>query len=203
MIIITIIDYGTGNLKSIRNGFSKIGIQASITNDIHEIEKADVLVLPGVGAFGRAMEHLKGYGELIREHINAGKPFLGVCLGLQILFTDSQESEGIKGLNVFQGEVARLPEGLKIPHMGWNDLKIRKECPILNGIGEEYVYFVHSYYVKPEDEDIIAATVNYGVDVPAVVWRDNVFATQFHPEKSGEVGLQILRNFLETIPDES
>lgn len=106
-------------------------------------------------------------------------------------------------VDVFQGDVARLPEGLKIPHMGWNDLKIRRECPILNGIGEEYVYFVHSYYVKPEDEDIIAATVDYGVDVPAVVWRDNVFATQFHPEKSSEVGLQILRNFLETTPSGS
>ncbi|MBM4241873.1 MAG: imidazole glycerol phosphate synthase subunit HisH [Euryarchaeota archaeon] len=198
--MISIINYGTGNLRSIKNGFSKIGVDASITDDIYEMEKADAIVLPGVGAFGRAMEHLEGFEGIIHNHINAGKPFLGVCLGLQVLFSESQESEGIRGLGVFKGQVTRLPEGLKIPHMGWNNLKIRRKCSILDGIGSDYMYFVHSYYVKPEDDKIIAATVDYGVDVPAVICRENVFATQFHPEKSGEVGLEILKNFVRNIP---
>ena len=199
--MIVIIDYGSGNLKSIKNGFSKIGEETAVSNDINEMEKADALVLPGVGAFGTAMEHLENYRDIIHEHVNSGKPFLGVCLGLQVLFTKSQENEGVKGLDVFKGEVVKIPEeGLKIPHMGWNDLKIVNECSILDGIGKDYMYFVHSYYVKPDDEDIIAATTNYGVDLTAAVCRDNVFATQFHPEKSGEVGLNILRNFIKTIP---
>ena len=198
--MIVIIDYGSGNLKSIKNGFSKIGEKTVVSQDINEMEKADALVLPGVGAFGTAMEHLENYKDIIHEHINSGKPFLGVCLGLQVLFTKSQENEGVKGLDVFKGEVAKIPEGLKIPHMGWNDLKIVKECPILDGIENDYMYFVHSYYVKPDDEDIITATTNYGIDITAAVCQDNVFATQFHPEKSGEVGLNILRNFVKTIP---
>jgi glutamine amidotransferase len=198
--MIVIIDYGSGNLKSIKNGFSKIGEETIISNDITEMEKSDALVLPGVGAFGTAMEHLENYKEIIHDHIDAGKPFLGVCLGLQVLFTESQEDEGVKGLDVFKGEVVKIPEGFKIPHMGWNDLQIVNECPILDGIGNDYMYFVHSYYAKPDDEDIIAATASYGIDITAAVCRDNVFATQFHPEKSGEVGLNILRNFVKTIP---
>jgi len=197
--MIVIIDYGSGNLKSIKNGFSKIGEKTVVSQDINEMEKADALVLPGVGAFGTAMEHLERYRDIIHSHINDGKPFLGVCLGLQVLFTKSQENEGVKGLDVFKGEVAKIPEGLKIPHMGWNDLKLVRKCPILDGIGSDYMYFVHSYYAKPDDEDIIAATTSYGIDLTAAVCRDNVFATQFHPEKSGEVGLNILRNFVKTI----
>ena len=192
-------DYGTGNLKSIRNGFLKVGVDATITRDPYKIEKADALILPGVGAFGRAMKHLEDYKDLIHDYINSGKPFLGVCLGLQLLFTKSQEDEGIKGLDVFKGEVLRLPEGLKIPHMGWNNLKIVNKCPIFKETGNDYVYFVHSYYVKPEDESIIAATTDYGIDVTAAICKDNVFATQFHPEKSGEVGLNILKNFVKEI----
>ena len=198
--MIVIIDYGSGNLKSIKNGFSKIGEETVISNDVSEMENADALVLPGVGAFGTAMEHLEKYKEIIHRHIDAGKPFLGVCLGLQVLFTESQEDEGVKGLDVFKGKVLKIPEGLKIPHMGWNDLKIVNECPILDGIHNDYMYFVHSYYAKPDDEDIIAATASYGIDITAAVCRNNVFATQFHPEKSGEVGLNILRNFVKTIP---
>jgi imidazole glycerol-phosphate synthase subunit HisH len=203
--MITIIDYGSGNLKSIKNGFSKIGVKTVVSHDIPEMENADALVLPGVGAFGNAMEKLKGYEEVIKAHINGGKPFLGVCLGLQVLFTESEESPGLKGLEIFEGEVLHFPEsvtaqGMKIPHMGWNKLKIRNECPILEGVGPEYMYFVHSYYVKPTDESVIAATVDYGVDVPAVVCRGNVFATQFHPEKSGEIGLKILKNFVDLVP---
>ena len=199
--MIVIINYGSGNLKSIKNGFTKIGEETLVSQDIHEMEKADALVLPGVGAFGTAMEHLEGYKDIIHEHINAGKPFLGVCLGLQVLFTKSQENKGIKGLDVFKGEVVKIPEnGLKIPHMGWNDLKIVNQCPVLDGIENDYMYFVHSYYAKPDDEDIIAATTSYGTDLTAAVCRDNVFATQFHPEKSGEVGLNILKNFVKSIP---
>ena len=199
--MIVIINYGSGNLKSIKNGFTKIGEKTVVSQDIHEMEKADALVLPGVGAFGTAMKHLEGYKDIIHEHVNNGKPFLGVCLGLQVLFTKSQENKGVKGLDVFKGEVVKIPkEGLKIPHMGWNDLKIVNECPILDGIGNGYMYFVHSYYAKPDDEDIIAATTNYGTDLTAAVCRDNVFATQFHPEKSGEIGLNILKNFVKTIP---
>jgi glutamine amidotransferase len=197
--MIVIIDYGSGNLKSIKNGFLKIGEEAIVSQDIQKIEKADVLILPGVGAFGTAMEQLKNYKDLIHEHIDAGKPFLGVCLGQQILFTKSEESEGVKGLNVLKGEVLRLPEGLKIPHMGWNNLEIKNRCSLLEGIGNDYMYFVHSYYVKPEDENIIAATTSYGIDIPAAICKDNVFATQFHPEKSGEVGLNILKNFVNGI----
>ncbi len=204
--MITIIDYGSGNLKSIRNGFSHIGVEVKVSRDICDLENADALVLPGVGAFGNAMMNLLPYQQIIREHINDGKPFLGVCLGLQVLFTKSQESEGIKGLNIFEGEVVHFNEslkeyGMKIPHMGWNNLQIKKtECPILNGIGNEYMYFVHSYYVQPEDETIIAATVDYGAEVPAVVYQDQIYATQFHPEKSGEIGLRILNNFVKTVP---
>lgn len=197
--MIVIINYGTGNLKSIKNGFSKIGENAVISDDIYEMEKADALILPGVGAFGSAMEHLKNYKDLIHDHINSGKPFLGVCLGQQILFSESEESEGVKGLDVLKGEVLRLPEGLKIPHMGWNNLEIKNKCSLLEGIDNDYMYFVHSYYVKPEDENIIAATTNYGIDVPAAICKDNVFATQFHPEKSGEIGLNILKNFINNI----
>ena len=202
--MITIIDYGSGNLKSIKNGFSKIGVETVVSHDLHEMENTDALVLPGVGAFGNAMEKLKGYEKVIKSHINNGKPFLGVCLGLQVLFTESEESPGLKGLEIFEGEVLHFPksvtaQGMKIPHMGWNKLKIRNECPILEGVGPEYMYFVHSYYVKPTDESIIAATVDYGVDVPAVVCRGNVFATQFHPEKSGEIGLKILKNFVDLV----
>ncbi|MEN4006796.1 MAG: imidazole glycerol phosphate synthase subunit HisH [Methanobacteriaceae archaeon] len=197
--MIVIINYGTGNLKSIKNGFLKIGEEAVISDDIYRMEKADALILPGVGAFGTAMEQLKSYKDLIHDHIDAGKPFLGVCLGQQILFTKSEESEGVKGLNVLKGEVLRLPGGLKIPHMGWNNLEIKNKCSLLEGIGNDYMYFVHSYYVKPEDENIIAATTSYGIDIPAAICKDNVFATQFHPEKSGEKGLIILKNFVNGI----
>lgn len=197
--MIVIINYGTGNLKSIKNGLLKAGTEAVISSDVNEMEKADALILPGVGAFGNAMEKLQNFKDTIYDHINAGKPFLGVCLGQQILFTESEESKGVKGLDIIKGRVLRLPEGLKIPHMGWNNLEIKKDCNLLEGINDDYMYFVHSYYVKPEDENIIAATTNYGIDVPAAICKENVFATQFHPEKSGEKGLKILKNFIELI----
>jgi imidazole glycerol-phosphate synthase subunit HisH len=202
--MITIIDYGSGNLKSISNGFSRIGAKVRISQDKKELKEADALILPGVGAFGTAMDHLRDYEDLIHEHIDDGKPFLGICLGLQVLFTSSQESPGVKGLDVFPGEVVRFTpvireKGLKIPHMGWNNLQIKQKCPILEGVSEDFMYFVHSFYVKPSDESIVAASVDYGLEVPSVVFKDNVFATQFHPEKSGEIGLLILQNFLKLV----
>jgi glutamine amidotransferase len=168
------------------------------------MKEAEALILPGVGAFGKAMENLSEYKDTIHNHIEEGKAFLGVCLGLQVLFSRSQESPGVNGLNIFKGDVVRFPqslkdEGKKIPHMGWNDLQIRRKCPVLNGVGNDYMYFVHSYYVQPDNEDIVVATVDYGVKVPAVVSQDNVIATQFHPEKSGEIGLNILRNFVKMV----
>lgn len=197
--MITIINYGSGNLKSIRNGFLKIGEDAVISDDIYHMEKSDALILPGVGAFGNAMKQLENYKDLIKTHINSGKPFLGICLGQQILFTKSEESEGVKGLDVLKGDVVRLEEGMKIPHMGWNNLKIKNKCVLFKEVDNEYMYFVHSYYVKPKDENIIAATTNYGVEIPAAICKENVFATQFHPEKSGERGLKILKNFINYI----
>lgn len=203
--MITIIDYGSGNLKSIRNGFTKIGVKARVSNDLPDLKSAEALVLPGVGVFGTAMKNLQKYKEVIYDHISAGKPFLGICLGLQVLFTQSEESKGVEGLNLFEGEVKKFPDsllskGMKIPHMGWNQLEIKRPCPILNNVKNDYMYFVHSYYISPSDKKIIAATVNYGIDVPAVVFKENIFATQFHPEKSGPVGLQILKNFIELLP---
>jgi imidazole glycerol-phosphate synthase subunit HisH len=202
--MITIIDYGSGNLKSIKNGFSKIGADATVSSSVEDINAAEALVLPGVGAFGNAMENLSVYKKAIKNHVADGKPLLGVCLGLQVLFSSSEESPGIKGLDIFKGEVVHFPnslknEGLKIPQMGWNQLEICNECSILRGVEQDYMYFVHSYYVKTENINIVSATVDYSVDVPAVICQDNVFATQFHPEKSGEIGLKILKNFVEIV----
>ncbi len=202
--MITIIDYGSGNLKSIKNGFKKINAEAIVSSSLKDINDAEALVLPGVGAFGTAMKNLNKYEDSINNHINSNKPFLGICLGLQLLFTSSEETPDIPGLDIFKGDVLHFPEylrsdGLKIPQMGWNQLEIKNKCPVLDSMDDDFMYFVHSYYINPEDKDIIAATVNYGIDVPAVICSKNIFATQFHPEKSGEKGLQILKNFVNLI----
>lgn len=201
--MITIIDYGSGNLRSISNGFYKINVESIVTNDPEKIADSEYLVLPGVGAFGQAMKNIEPYKKLIIEHINDDKPFLGVCLGLQILLTSSEETPNIKGLDIFKGEVKKFPKenGLKVPHMGWNRLDMTlceksKVCSIIDGIDQDYFYYVHSYYASPEDEDVIAGTTEYGFDVPAVLSENNVFATQFHPEKSGVPGLKMLKNFV-------
>lgn len=194
--MITIIDYKSGNLKSISNGFKKIGVDYKITDDKEIIADSDYLVLPGVGAFGSAMENLKPFEDVIREHVADDKPFLGICLGQQVLMSKSEESPGIRGLDLFKGNVELLPEGVKIPHMGWNQLDVVNDSPILEGIDKEYFYFVHSYHVIPDDDDIIAGTCNYGVDVVASLSQNNLFSTQFHPEKSGKAGLKILKNFV-------
>ena len=193
--MITIIDYKSGNLKSISNGFKKIGVEYIITDDKEVIADSDYLVLPGVGAFGSAMENLEAFKDVIYEHVDADKPFLGICLGQQVLMSSSEESPGVKGLDLFKGHVEKLPEGVKIPHMGWNKLNVANDSPILEGIDGEYFYFVHSYHTIPDDENIIAGTCDYGNSVVASLSQNNLFSTQFHPEKSGVAGLKILKNF--------
>lgn len=194
-----IIDYGAGNLQSVEKALRHIGCGCFVTADPAELRQARAAVLPGVGAFGDAMKSLRARGleEPIRAFIASGKPFLGICLGLQLLFESSEESPGVAGLGLLKGKILRLPagSGLKIPHIGWNSLTIRKPGGLFAGVeGEPYVYFVHSYYLQAE-EDVVAATAEYGAAIHAAVQKDNLLACQFHPEKSGEVGLKLLRNF--------
>lgn len=193
--MITIIDYKSGNLKSISNGFRKIGADYQITDDKEIIADSDYLVLPGVGAFGSAMENLKPFEDVINEHVNDNKPFLGICLGQQVLIGSSEESPEIKGLNLFKGHVELLSGNVKIPHMGWNQLKVVNDSPILEGIDKEFFYFVHSYHVVPDDDEIIAGVCDYGGEIVASLSQNNLFSTQFHPEKSGKAGLKIIKNF--------
>ena len=198
--MIAIIDYGAGNLQSVKKAFDFIGAENVITNDPKTILSADKILLPGVGSFGDAMDSMakSGLVEIVKECALSGKPFLGICLGLQLLFEESEESPEVKGLGIFKGKIKRFPNdmGLKIPHIGWNSLEIKQKDGIFKGIPENsYVYFVHSYYLHAEDENDIATITNYGIDFHSAVGKNNVFATQFHPEKSGDVGLQILRNF--------
>lgn len=198
--MIAIIDYGAGNIRSVEKAFAYIGCEVCVTADPEVIASADAAVLPGVGSFGSAVENLKktGMDAAARDFIKSGRPFLGICLGLQALFDSSEESPEYDGLGIFGGKVLRIPEdtGLKIPHIGWNSLDYNKDCPIFKGLPDEpYVYFVHSYYLKADDENVVSASTEYGVHIHAAVWRDNCFAVQFHPEKSGKTGLAILRNF--------
>ena len=196
-----IIDYDAGNLKSVEKALQALGEETVITRDRDEILSADRVILPGVGAFGDAMEKLHQYGlvEIIRQVVQTGTPFLGICLGLQLLFEESEESQGVLGLGILKGKIRRIPNtpGLKIPHMGWNSLTLRPETRLFSGLGEEpYVYFVHSYYLEAADPEIVAASADYGVVIHAAVETGNVFACQFHPEKSSDTGLQILKNFI-------
>jgi glutamine amidotransferase len=198
--MIAIIDYGMGNLRSVQKGFEKTGHAATVTSDPAEIRAAAKVVLPGVGAFGDAMEELRRRNliEPVKEAIAAGKPFLGICLGLQLLFEVGHEGGRHEGLGVLPGDVVRfdLPHEYKVPHMGWNQLEIVRPAPILSGLTSgTHVYFVHSYYVVPRNRDVIAAETTYGLPFTSVVWRDNLVATQFHPEKSQADGLKILKNF--------
>ncbi|WP_321211398.1 imidazole glycerol phosphate synthase subunit HisH [Methanothermobacter sp. DP] len=196
--MIAIIDYGSGNLRSISNAFRKIGAHVQVTSSPESLNDSDALVLPGVGAFGSAMDKLENLRDPIIRNIEDGKPFLGICLGLQVLLSESQESPGVRGLDVIPGRVVRIPPGNKVPHMGWNQLVSRRDSPLLEGVEDEYFYFVHSYHAEPA-EDVVAATTEYGIEMTAAIEADNVYATQFHPEKSGEAGLDILRNFREII----
>ena len=199
--MIAIIDYDAGNIKSVEKALQYLGEEAVITRDAGEILMADKVVLPGVGAFGDAMEKLNRYGlvPVIHEVVEKGIPFLGICLGLQLMFESSEEAPGVEGLGLLKGKIVRIPEGdgLKVPHMGWNSLSFHKEGRLFAGIPENsYVYFVHSYYLQAE-EDIVTATAEYGVTIHASVEKGNVFACQFHPEKSSHTGLTILKNFVE------
>lgn len=197
--MISIIDYGAGNLQSVEKALRYLGCECAVTVDPRALLAGDGAILPGVGSFGDAMEQLRARGleQPIHEFVNSGKPFLGICLGLQILFESSEESPGATGLGLLKGKILRLPKesGLKIPHIGWNSLHIRPDEPLFAGLPEEpYVYFVHSYYLKAEEE-IVTATAEYGAQIHAAVHKGNLMACQFHPEKSGRVGLQILKNF--------
>lgn len=199
--MIAIIDYDAGNIKSVEKAVQFLGEEACVTREKDVILKADKVILPGVGSFGDAMGKIRGYGleEVIKEVIAKGTPFLGICLGLQLLFERSDESDGVPGLGVLKGEILRIPdkEGLKIPQIGWNSLSYPNKGKLFEGIQEEsYVYFVHSYYLKAADESIVTATTDYSVLIHASVEKENVFACQFHPEKSSDVGLQIIRNFI-------
>ena len=199
--MVAIIDYDAGNIKSVEKAIDYLGEEAVITRDRDTILGADRVILPGVGAFGDAMDKLRTYGldKVIQEVVGQNTPFLGICLGLQLLFESSEESEGVEGLGILKGKVVRLPEesDLKIPHIGWNSLKYPNSGRLFTGIAEDsYVYFVHSYYLQAKDPSIVTATTEYGTLIHASVEQGNVFACQFHPEKSSEVGMQILKNFL-------
>lgn len=198
--MVTILDYGAGNLKSVEKALLSLGAEPLITRDRDKILASDHIILPGVGAFGDAMENLKKYGldQVIYEAVERKIPFLGICLGLQLLFESSEESPGVAGLGVLKGKILRIPDcpGLKIPHMGWNNLTFPHKGRLFEGIEENaYVYFVHSYYLKAQEEEIVTAATEYGTYIHASVEKGNLFACQFHPEKSSGVGLAILKNF--------
>lgn len=200
--MIAIIDYDAGNIKSVEKALQKLGQEVVITRDAETILNADKVILPGVGAFGDAMNNLKKYNldQVIYQVVEKNIPFLGICLGLQLLFERSDESKGVDGLGILKGEILRIPDQdeLKIPHMGWNSLHLQNDGRLFRGLEENaYVYFVHSFYLKAEDEEIVKATTEYSTHIHASVEKGNVFACQFHPEKSSDVGLQILKNFVE------
>lgn len=202
--MIAIIDYGAGNIRSVEKALHFIGCAAVVTKDPAVLERADAAILPGVGAFGDAMHALRerALEEPIRAFIASGKPFLGICLGLQILFESSEESPGVQGLGILKGKIVRIPaiDGLKVPHMGWNSLDIQKAGGLFADTPKApYVYFVHSYYLQAA-EDIVTATAAYGVTIHAAVQKGNLFACQFHPEKSGALGIALLKNFVAGIP---
>ncbi|MBO5031284.1 MAG: imidazole glycerol phosphate synthase subunit HisH [Lachnospiraceae bacterium] len=199
--MIAIIDYDAGNIKSVEKALISLGETAVITRDKDRILNADKVILPGVGAFGDAMGKIRGYGleEVIKKVVADRTPFLGICLGLQLLFESSEETPGVAGLGILKGKIVKIPDnmGFKVPQIGWNSLKFPNEGRLFKGIPEDaYVYFVHSYYLQAEEPEIVMATTEYAVPVHASVEKGNVFACQFHPEKSSDVGLQILKNFI-------
>ena len=213
--MISIIDYDAGNIKSVEKALHFLGEDAVITSDRDTILRSDGAILPGVGAFGNAMEKInsRGLDDTIHEYISLEKPFLGICLGLQLMFGSSDESPGVAGLSILDGKILRIPSSYhnksdgttsfqKVPHMGWNSIRINPESRLLKGINDEaYVYFVHSYYLDAANEEDVAATTEYGIKLDVAVEHGNIMATQFHPEKSSDIGLKILRNFIEITED--
>lgn len=203
--MIAIIDYGRGNLWSVQNGFAQIGVQVQVSADPEVIRRAEAVIFPGVGAFRDCMANLvaRDLDQVVCEVIDAGRPVLAICVGMQVLLSESEEFGVTPGLAVLPGVVRRFPAAmsqygvrLKVPHMGWNQLHQRRPCPLLEGIPDgAFAYFVHSYYAIPEDPDVVVAYTDYGLEFASVLWRDNLFATQFHPEKSQAYGLRILKNF--------
>ncbi|MDE7224386.1 MAG: imidazole glycerol phosphate synthase subunit HisH [Acetatifactor sp.] len=205
--MIAIIDYDAGNIKSVEKALIALGEQVAVTRDTVEILGADGVILPGVGAFGDAMERLESYGlvETIHQVAERHIPFLGICLGLQLMFDSSEESPGVQGLGLLPGRIVRIPDdgGLKVPHIGWNNLKYPNKGRLFCGLPEDaYVYFVHSYYLQAQEESIVKATTQYGALIHASVEKDNIFACQFHPEKSSSVGMKILQNFIGVVKGE-
>ncbi|MFT4922184.1 MAG: glutamine amidotransferase [Haloarculaceae archaeon] len=201
---VVVVDYGLGNLRSVTRGLERAGAAVELTDDPGAIGAADGIVLPGVGAFSEGMENAGPFRDALVEEAEAGTPLFGICLGMQMLLTTSEEADhagegDAEGLDLIPGTNVRFPDDVKVPQMGWNNLSIRREHPLVEGVDGEYAYFVHSYYADPDDEAAIVATTDYGVDFPSIVANEagNVFGTQFHPEKSGETGLQILRNFVD------
>ncbi|WP_255195099.1 imidazole glycerol phosphate synthase subunit HisH [Halorarius litoreus] len=205
---IVLVDYGLGNLRSATRGLERAGASVELTDDPAAFDAADGIVLPGVGAFSEGMENAEPVRDALVEVADEGKPLFGICLGMQMLLTSSEEADhagqgDAEGLDLIPGTNVRFAEGQKVPHMGWNELDVQRDHPIVEGVDGEYAYFVHSYYARPDDPNAIVATTDYGVDFPAVVAneRGNVFGTQFHPEKSGETGLRILKNFVDYCVD--
>ena len=204
--MLAVVDYGRGNLSSVQNGFRQVGVNAEISEDPDRVAKADGVVFPGVGAFRDCMENLasRGLDEALRQVVQAGKPVLAICVGMQALLSESDEFGITPGLDIVAGQVRRFPRQvdahsrLKVPHMGWNQLRFHRLCPLLSGLPDRvYTYFVHSYYAVPAEPAVVAASTDYGIEFASVLWRDNLYATQFHPEKSQSWGLRILRNFAE------
>ena len=200
--MIAIVDYGMGNLRSVEKGFKKVGVDAKVTSSPKDVEDASAVVLPGVGAFRDCIRNLTDLSltDAIAKAIKKGKPYLGICLGLQVLFSESEEFGRCKGLDVFRGKVVRFQIKEKVPHMGWNNVRLVRKPPMLSDVPDEaFFYFVHSYYVVPDDKDVVAGTTDYGVTFTSMIWKDNVFATQFHPEKSQGLGLKVLAGFGEFV----
>jgi len=198
--MIALVDYYAGNVRSIENAFKKLGTTLTLTKKPADLEKADAIILPGVGNFGDAMKELEKYREILKKQVSEGKPFLGLCLGIQVILEKSMEAKGVKGLGLLKGECKRFSSRLKVPHMGWNSVDYKRKNPLFKGIKSgSYFYFVHSFYPVPKDSAAVAATSDYGIRFPSVLVKDNIMATQFHPEKSGENGLKLLENFLDLI----
>ncbi|MFP4590605.1 MAG: imidazole glycerol phosphate synthase subunit HisH [Halobacteriales archaeon] len=196
---VLVVDYGLGNLKSVRGALERAGATVTVSAERRAFERADGLVLPGVGAFGRGVENAEAIRPHLQGAIDDGTPTLGICLGLQLLLTDSEEAPGVRGLDRIPGTNRRFEGDVKVPHMGWNEVEVVRKHPLVTGLTAGYAYFVHSYYPDPEDRGTVVATTDYGVRFPAVLADGTVFGTQFHPEKSGETGLSILRNFVSIV----